>query len=182
MKQNNMKYKKQMVNSQTHRPQATNHKSVQRRQRPGNLLVGLLFLLLLPTAACGFLSNIYQTNNLVRQTVYEYETRARGKTDDLILDFQRDEPRVKFEGQNENGGRTVWLYRLGAEEFFALRPPDKTYLYIQNIDYNDDRTQATVTVYRGDGAGYQGRTLTLAKNDASWRITQDVAIKESDSQ
>jgi hypothetical protein len=97
----------------------------------------------------------------------------------LVIHFERDEPRVKFEGKNKNGGRTVWLYQLGAKEYFALRPPERRYLYIQKIEYNDDRSTATVKVFRGDGSGYQGRQLILIRdNNNEWTITDDIGIPE----
>ncbi|MBN1994274.1 MAG: hypothetical protein JW953_16370 [Anaerolineae bacterium] len=129
---------------------------------------------MLPALACGFVNARYETNNEVRLAVYQYERETRGPTDDLVLDFERDEPRLRFEGQAENGGRTVWLYRLGAKEFFALRPPEKTYLYLQNIAYNDDRSMATVTVFRGNGAGYEERELTLQRDPTGhWSVIKD---------
>jgi hypothetical protein len=131
--------------------------------------------------ACGYVNPVYQANNEVRLAVYEYEQAVRGKTDDLVIDFQRNEPRILFAGQNENGGRTVWLYRLGAREFFALRTPEKTYLYIQNIAYNNNHSSATVTVFRGDGSSYQGRHLTLEKSSEQWLVTQDVEIDATDA-
>jgi len=144
-------------------------------------VVGLFLLLLLPALACGYVNPVYQTNNEVRLAVYEYERAVCGKTDDLVIDFQRNEPRILFAGQNENGGRTVWLYRLGAREFFALRPPEKTYLYIQNIAYNNDYTGATVTVFRGDGSSYQGRQLMLEKDNEQWLVSQDVEIDATEA-
>ena len=140
-------------------------------------LVGILLLLALPALACGIINPRYQLNNEVRLAVYEYEREMRGPVDDLVIDFQRDEPRIKFERQNENGGRTVWLYQLGAKEFFALRPPEKTYLYIQKIEYNNDRS-ATVNVFRGDGRGYEGRQLILARDENDhWSVVNEVEIE-----
>ena len=143
--------------------------------------VSILILLILPMLACGYINPVYQANNEVRLAVYDYEREVRGKPDDLVLDFQRNEPRIVFPGQNENGGRTVWLYRLGAREFFALRPPEKTYLYIQSIEYNDDYTTATITHFRGNGSSYQGRQLTLEKNADQWLVMQDVEIDATEA-
>jgi hypothetical protein len=138
-------------------------------------LVGILLLLALPALACGITNPWHQLNNEVRLAVYEYEREMRGPVDDLVIDFQRDEPRIKFEGQSENGGRTIWLYRLGAKEFFALRPPEDTYLYIQKIEYNNDRSAATVEVFRGDGQGYEGRQLTLARDENDhWSVINEI--------
>lgn len=141
---------------------------------------GIAALLLLPLAACGLTNPIYTLNNQVRQAVYSYEREQRGPVDELIIHFQRDEPRVKFEGQNQNGGRTVWLYRQGAAEFFALRPQTATYLYIQAIEYSNNYHTATVTVYRGDGSGYNGRQLTLNQTDnGGWVVTGDTPLTET---
>jgi hypothetical protein len=141
-------------------------------------LVILCVLLSLSVLACGAMNPRYQTNNQVRLAVYEYERKVRGPADDLVIDFQRDEPRIKFEGQNDNGGRTVWLYRAGAKEFFALRSPDSTYLYIQNIEYADNYRAATVKIYRGDAHSFKGRQLTLKLgDDGHWAVTTDVEIE-----
>jgi len=145
-------------------------------------LVGLLAFLLLPSMACGFITPQYETNNDVRLAIYEYERDIRGKTDDLVIDFQRDEPRIKFEGQSENGGRTVWLYRLGAEEFFALRRPEATYLYIQGIEYDGDHRTATARVFRGDGSGFEGRILTLKRAENNrWSVINEAEMIADES-
>jgi hypothetical protein len=174
-------------------PMASNKQAIRERKWGGILgrfvrasapvrIVSVLVLLLLPILACGYINPVYQANNEVRLAVYEYERETRGKVDDLVIDFQRNEPRIVFAGQNENGGRTVWLYRLGAREFFALRPPEKTYLYIQQVTYNDDYTTATVTSFRGDGLGYQGRQLTLEKDNEQWLVIQDLEAQETELQ
>jgi hypothetical protein len=137
----------------------------------------LILIALLPVLACGAINPQYQLNNQVRQAVFAYEKVTRGLAKDLVIHFRRDEPRVKFEGQNQNGGHSVWLYPAGAEEYFATRPQQASYLYIQEIQYNENQSAATVNVYRGDGAGYQGWQLTLTR-DASgrWSVTEEVKI------
>jgi hypothetical protein len=139
----------------------------------------LLLALVLPAIACGLFNPLYYRNNEVRLAVYAYERAQRGPVDELVLAFNRDEPRVKFEGQNENGGRTVWLQDLAAREFFDLRRPENSFLYIQKIDYLDDYRQAVVTVYRGDGLTYEGRELTLMSNDkGDWTVTGEVLLDD----
>ncbi|RPJ55805.1 MAG: hypothetical protein EHM12_11540 [Dehalococcoidia bacterium] len=146
-------------------------------------VVGILIILTLPALACGLTPPQYQMNNEVRLAVYEYERKVRGPTDDLVIDFQRDEPRLKFEGQNENGGRTVWLYRLGFKEFFdpnRYPPPEINYLYIQSIEYSANYQAAAVKVFRGDGQGFNGWQLTLHQdNDHHWAVTGEVEIEKS---
>jgi hypothetical protein len=139
----------------------------------------LLLILTLPAMACGLFNSGYYRNNDVRLAIYQYEREQRGPVDELVIAFNRDEPRIKFEGQNENGGRTVWLQDLAAKEFFDLRRPDSTFLYIQNIEYFDDYRQAVVTVYRGDGASYEGRELMLTSNeDGRWTVTDEVTVDD----
>jgi hypothetical protein len=143
----------------------------------------LLLAVVLPAIACGLFNSLYYRNDEVRLAVYDYERTQRGPVDELVLAFNRDEPRVKFEGQNENGGRTVWLQDLAAREFFDLRQPDKSFLYIQKIDYLDNYRQAVVTVYRGDGRSYEGRELTLIANDeGQWTVTGEVLLDDSPGQ
>jgi hypothetical protein len=141
----------------------------------------LLFLLMLtlPVLACGLLSPQYRRNNEVRLAVYEYERAQRGPVDELIIAFNRNEPRIKFEGQNENGGRTVWLDEFAAREFFELRRPDRSFLYVEQIEYFDNNLQATVTVYRGDGNSYEGRNLTLKRNEAGqWIVIGEAIVQD----
>ena len=147
----------------------------------GQLLHWAIFTsALLLVSACGLVNSDYDQNNEVRLAVYQYERHIRGKADDLVIHSFRTEPRIKFVGQAVNGGRTVWLFELAAEEYFNLLPTGRSYLYIQKINYNSDRTEATVDVYRGDTTGYQGQTLTLQRQAASgWKVTGDSAIADN---
>jgi hypothetical protein len=148
---------------------------------PGRLLHFVIFTsFLLSVSACGLINSDYDENNTVRLAVYQYERRIRGKADDLVIHSLRTEPRVKFEGQAENGGRTVWLFDLAAREYFDLLPAGRTYMYIQTINYNSDRTTATVDVYRGDTTAYQGQTLTLERQATNgWQVVEDSVIADN---
>ena len=137
-------------------------------------------LALFSVSACSLIGSDYDQNNAVRLAAYQYERQIRGKTDDLVIHSLRTEPRIKFEGQAENGGRTVWLFDLAAREYFDLLPPGRSYMYIQTINYNNDRTAVTVDVYRGDSTGYQGQTLTLERQAANgWQVVEDSAIADN---
>jgi hypothetical protein len=141
------------------------------------LLIGLI-VLLLPALACGVINPQYQLNNEVRLAIYEHERKMRGPVDDLIVHVNRDEPRILFAGQSQNRGRTVWLPSLDAEDYFALQPPERTYLYIREVEYNEDQNGATVKIYRGDGKGYQGWQLTLERDEENlWEVRDEVEIK-----
>lgn len=143
-------------------------------QRPRLVALAILAVMLV---GCGPFNPSYRQNNPVRLAVFQYEVEQRGYPDDLLLHFYRTEPRVKFEGQAASGGRTIWLFDLAAREYFDLLPPGRTYLYVQEIQFNPDRTQATVDVYRGDTDGYQGHALSLTRAaDDTWQVVDDVAI------
>lgn len=145
-------------------------------------LILVLSILLWPAVACGLINPQYRLKNDVRLAVYAYERQIRGPVDELVIYFKRDEPRIKFEGQYETGGRTIWLYDLGVTDYFAVRSPQDTYLFIQTVDFGDDHQTATATVYRGDGKGYAGRKLTLSREpDESWTVIAEVIIPNSGS-
>jgi len=144
------------------------------------LYLAIFASLILSVSACGLIGSDYNQNNAVRLAAYQYERQIRGKADDLVIHSFRTEPRIKFEGQAENGGRTVWLFELAAREYFDLLPTGRTYMYIQEINYNADRTAATVDIYRGDKAGYQGQTLTLLRQTSSdWQVVEDSATADN---
>ncbi len=137
----------------------------------------LLFLLILPILACNLSSPLSLPQNQIRLAVYEYEQANYGPTDQLVVHFQRTEPRFTFPNQNVEGRRTVWVDNFGAGEYFSKLPPQTTYLYIQNISKGDAENSATVTVYRGDGAGYEGHQLTLTESPGgSWQVTDEASI------
>lgn len=141
-----------------------------RRALPGLAL--LIFLL-----ACGGQRTSW--NNQIRRAVFEYAYPRYGPVDDLILAFERSEPRIKFERQHQAGGRTIWLDRFGAREFFALRPAEATFLYIRNIRYNDDYTTATVELYYGQGNGTEreGWLFTLRPDEnGQWQVVSEESL------
>lgn len=142
------------------------------------VMIILLIGFLLPALACGIINQQYQLNNEVRLAIYEYERKTHGPVDDLVIHSNRDEPHILFEGQNQNGGRTVWLPSLDAEGYFASQAPERTYLYIREIEYNEDQSAATVKVYQGDGQGYQGWQLILRRDkDNGWEVKEEIEIK-----
>lgn len=146
---------------------------------PGFQLVFAFAVLLLSILACGPVNPLFQRNNEVRQAVFAYEQAQRGPVVDLVIHFRRDEPRIWFEGQNQYGGHTVWLYPAGGQEYFATRPPTASYLYIQEIEFSEDQQVATVNVYRGDGSSYQGWQLTVTRlTDDQWMVTDEIELEE----
>ena len=139
----------------------------------------ILVALMLPALACGLSSPRAELNNQVRLAVFEYARQVYGPVDDLVIHFNRSDPRIKFEQQHQDGGRTIWLYQAGAREYFSVRPPEATYLYIQDINYDDQRTTATTNIYLGNGTAYQGRQLTLVKDEQDrWVVQDDIKLND----
>lgn len=129
--------------------------------------------------ACGPVNPLYQRHNEVRRAVFAYESAQRGPVKDLVIHFRRDEPRIRFEGQDQNGGHTVWLYPAGGQEYFATRSQAASYLYIQEIEFSEDQQSATVNVYRGDGSSYQGWQLTVTRQTGDqWAVTAEAELEK----
>lgn len=146
------------------------------KTRPFLFVFAVLFL---ATIACGPINPLYQRNNEVRLAVFAYESAKRGPVKDLVIHFRRDEPHIRFDRQSQNGGDTVWLYPAAAQEFFATRPQTDSYLYIQEIKFGEDQQSATVSVYRGDGSGYQGWQLTVIRQaNSQWVVTAEEELEE----
>lgn len=157
--------------------------SFQPSNPPAFQVVFVLTILFLSFIACGPVNPQFLRNNEVRRAVYAYEQAKRGPVKDLVIHFRRDEPRIRFDGQNQNGGHTVWLYPAGGQEYFATRPQTASYLYIQEIEFSEDQKIATVNVYRGDGSGYRGWQLTVIRGDnGQWTVTDEVEPTEESVQ
>jgi hypothetical protein len=138
--------------------------------------VAALMLLLAVSACAGWWDS---ESDAVRRAVVAYELDERGtRVDDLIVRLSPNEFRADF----GHGARMVWLvsstlerqYREG--EYFEFHDPQRSYLFIQEVRYDSQRTQATVrvVVYQGSGEP-QGKDLTVDKKDAAWEVTSETA-------
>ena len=103
--------------------------------------------LLLPLSACAGWST--SENDAVRRAVIQHKLDEPGiVVDDLVI---RLSPR-EFRGELGDSSRLVWLvsnafdrqYREG--EYFRLRDPERSYLFIQDVRYDNSRNAATVRV------------------------------------
>lgn len=120
--------------------------------------------------ACGVLDLGAARDNQVRRAVLAYEYAERGPAAELIINFRQGQPRDRFDFPAE---RTVWLYRQGEEEYFALRDPAQSYLYLRGIRYADENKTAFVSVERYAANSSFVRQLTLQQNDGKWSIVAD---------
>jgi hypothetical protein len=140
-------------------------------------LAGLVVVL----AASGCSSWWDSENDVVRRAVISHELDEQGLTvDDLIVRLSPGEFRADF----GHGSRMVWLvsnalerpYREG--EYFRLRNPKRSYLFIQDVHYDSQRSQAAVRAVLYDGGGEPAtKDLTLHKKDATWEVASEGVVE-----
>jgi hypothetical protein len=117
----------------------------------------------------------------VRRAVISHELDEQGITvDDVIVRLSPGEFRADF----GHGSRMVWLvsnalerpYREG--EYFRLRDPERSYLFIQEVHYDDQRGQAVVRALLYNGSGEPAtKDLTLRKKDTTWEVASESVVE-----
>jgi hypothetical protein len=120
-------------------------------------------------------------SDAVRRAVVAYELDERGTSvDDLVVRLSPREFRADF----GHGARMVWLVSTALErqyregEYFRHRDPGRSYLFIQDVRFDNQRTQAVVRVVRYEGSGEpRSRDLTLYKKDTVWEVTAETPIE-----
>jgi hypothetical protein len=140
---------------------------------------GAALILLLAVSACAAWWD--SESDAVRRAVVAHELEKRGTSvDDLIVRLSPNEFRADF----GHGAKMVWLvsstlerqYREG--EYFEFHDPERSYLFIQDVRYDSQRTQATVrvVVYEGSGAP-RSKDLTVHKKDTAWQVVSETAVE-----
>jgi hypothetical protein len=135
--------------------------------------------LLLPLSACA--SWLAPESDAVRRAVIGYELDERGiVVDDLVI---RLSPR-EFRSDLGHSSRMVWLvsnafdrrYREG--EYFRLRDPERSYLFIQDVRYDSSRNAATVRVVLYL-VGDQPLTndITLRRTGLDWEVVPEATAQ-----
>jgi hypothetical protein len=90
----------------------------------------------------------------------------------------------EFRADFGHGSRMVWLvssvferpYREG--EYFRLRDPGRSYLFIQDVQYDGQRSQATVRVVLYEGGGEPAsKDLTLYKKGSVWEVASEETVE-----
>lgn len=143
-------------------------------------LAGLLALIAV-LAVSGCASWWDSENDAVRRAVISYELDERGMAvDDLMVRLSPGEFRADF----GHGSRMVWLvsnvlerpYREG--EYFRLRDPERSYLFIQDVHYDSQHSQATVRAVLYDGRGEPAtKDLTLHRKDTTWEVASEALVE-----
>jgi hypothetical protein len=117
--------------------------------------------------------------NLERDTIrravvaYELDERRR-EVDDVIIRLSPGEFRADF----GHGSRMVWLvsgaydraYR--EEEYFKVRDPERSYLFLQDVDVDPSQNRAIVAVvlYSGSGKPIE-KEISLHKSNDNWEAS-----------
>jgi hypothetical protein len=140
---------------------------------------GAALILLLTVSACAAWWD--SENDAVRRAVVAYELDERETSvDDLIVRLSPGEFRADF----GHGARMVWLvsstlerqYREG--EYFEFHDPERSYLFIQDVRYDSQRTQATVRVVVYEGSGPpRSKDITVYKKDTAWEVMSEEAVE-----
>ena len=147
---------------------------LERRAVGDGPLVLLLTLLALASTGCdaslGGATN--QRYNAVRRAAVAYELRTRGPADDLLVDFGFLEWRDNL---GFTGGRTVWLNPVARDEFFSLRDPGRSYIYLRTpTDQGDD---VLIEVERNGAQATHARQLTLRQSGGVWQVVADAPLR-----
>ncbi|GAB4533565.1 MAG: hypothetical protein Kow0063_15680 [Anaerolineae bacterium] len=136
------------------------------------LLVALT--LVLATLACGVGGPVTRRNNEIRRAALGYELATRGQVDEVLVAFGLTEVRdnLGFEG-----GNTVWLNQFAEREYFRTRDPERTYVFLHGLDYQDGT--ATILVERGAPDGIETYRLTLQREGEGWVVVSDEPLAPS---
>jgi hypothetical protein len=113
----------------------------------------------------------------VRRAVIAHELDEPGlHVDDIVIRLSPSEFRADF----DHGSRMIWLvsnalerqYREG--EYFRLRDPGRSYLFVQDIRYDGARRRAKVkTVLYAALGETLTKELTLDKTSSGWEVVSE---------
>lgn len=151
----------------------------QMKRRVSNAIWILAAIVLLPLSGCA--SWWDYESDAVRRAAIGHELDEPGiQVDDLVIRLSPRESRTDFGHQS----RMVWLvsntferqYREG--EYFRLRDPERSYLFIQEVRQGDSRKVATVRVvlYMVDRP-LVTKELTLNKTNTAWEVISEAPVR-----
>jgi hypothetical protein len=150
-----------------------------RTLRGFGVALATVFLLIL-LSACGEWWD--SEKDAVRRAIIAHELDERGvQVDELIVRLSPTEFRADF----SHGSRMVWLVstrfdrRHVESEYFGLRDPSGSYLFVEDIRLNDSHDEATadVVLYLGDGQPVSNE-ITLRQEDGSWQVHSERSTTE----
>ena len=137
--------------------------------------VPAMFILPLLVSACAGWAQA--DSDAVRRAVIAHELDERGvQVDELIIRLSPGE----FRADLGYGDRIVWLVsppyqrQYREAEYFNVRGAERSYLFVQDITYDDSHNQASVGVVLYLTTGQlTTKEVTLHKKGGSWEISPD---------
>jgi hypothetical protein len=140
----------------------------------------LVSLLLLPQLA-GCAAWWDSESDAVRRAVIAHELDESGmRVDDLVIRLAPQEFRADF----GHDSRMVWLvsrpiersYREG--EYFRLRDPERSYLFVEDVHYDESRSTAKVRVVLGlVGQDPSTKDITVRRTDSGWEVVSETLVR-----
>ena len=136
---------------------------------------GATFLLLVVVSGCAVWGE--SESDAIRYAIVRHELDRGGlQVDDLIIRLSPGEFRADF----GHGSRIVWLVSTAYQrdyiegEYFRMHDPERSYLFVQGISYNDAHNQAVVTVVLYLGSGQPtAKDVTLHNTDGVWEVISE---------
>lgn len=146
---------------------------------PREILILATLVLLPQLSACA--SWWDSESDSVRRAVIAHEVDESGMhVDDLVIRLSPREFRADF----GHDSRVVWLVSNPIErpyrerEYFRLRDPERSYLFIQDVRYGESRSAATVTVVVGlVDQNPTTKDITLRKTASEWEGVSETVVR-----
>ena len=145
--------------------------------------VSVTWILLLALSACTVWGE--SESDAVRRAVIAHELDERGvQVDDLIIRLSPGEFRADF----GYATKIVWLVSPGYQrqyregEYFKVRDPERSYLFVEDIAYGESHDQATVGVVLWLESGeLTSKEITLRKEGNVWQIVSERMLEISEN-
>ncbi len=122
----------------------------------------------------------------IRRAVVAHEMDVQGRElDDVIVRLSPGE----FRADLGHGSKMVWLVSTGLdrqyreEEYFRVRDPQRSYVFVQDVDVNSSQNQANVGIVVWLGSGKPiGKELSLHKENENWEVSSERVLSGERSQ
>lgn len=141
----------------------------------------MLAMFVLPVVVSACASWEESESDVIRRAVITHEVDVRGvQVDELIIRLSPGEFRADLGDES----RIVWLVSPGYQrqyregEFFKVRDPGRSYLFVQDITYGDSRRQAAVRIVLYLGSGQlTTKEIALHKEGNSWQVSSEQVLE-----
>lgn len=158
------------------------HINQMEKRGPGTGAVLAVSVLLVMLSACSWWGE--SDSDAVRRAVIAHELDERGvQVDELIIRLSPGDFRADF----GHGSRIVWLVSPGYQrvyregEYFRVRDPERSYLFVQDITYDHSYTQASVRVVLYPASGDRAtKEIALHKRGGSWEVSSERVLQSGE--